>query len=307
MASIPKTAGLSRCCNELLYVAPSTGDIVCGACGKLYTTADLLNSTGIPTKPKPPKPLSVDVHAGKLSPCCHADYAKQAKFAHDEFRCVNCSRVYTQQQVIDYSYSPGYSYSRGRVTPSTFNSAGAVSTGSPWGANPTIPKPPKGGDRRPLTGKTYEVREQLKKLGGYWDPEARVWLIPERRYDEAVAIVAKGPDPSTVPGNQTRPFVGVDWGKPDPQVETRACWECNVSFTKAQVKKTGSWAQYWCGCTEHTPKVLPATTAHTYEAINVYNAAGGPSVPVCRWCGQDFFDHDVDGTCLSPPNPLHVR
>lgn len=31
----------------------------------------------------------------------------------------------------------------------------------------------------PIEGNTYPVREQLKELGGRWDPEQRVWMVPE--------------------------------------------------------------------------------------------------------------------------------
>lgn len=42
---------------------------------------------------------------------------------------------------------------------------------------------------RLLVGNTYPVYKKLKALGGRWDKEARGWLIPAGRFDEAVALL----------------------------------------------------------------------------------------------------------------------
>jgi len=34
------------------------------------------------------------------------------------------------------------------------------------------------GQKLEISGKTYEVREDIKKAGGKWNPEGKTWLIP---------------------------------------------------------------------------------------------------------------------------------
>lgn len=46
--------------------------------------------------------------------------------------------------------------------------------------------------RIPITGNTYPVREELKALGGKWDAERKVWMVPQEKGDEARALVAGG-------------------------------------------------------------------------------------------------------------------
>lgn len=41
-----------------------------------------------------------------------------------------------------------------------------------------------------ITGNTYDVREQLKALGGRWNPTAKGWDVPDDKADCARAIVA---------------------------------------------------------------------------------------------------------------------
>lgn len=45
----------------------------------------------------------------------------------------------------------------------------------------------------PVTGKTYDVKEKLKLIGARWDPDKRVWKVPQSRLQEAQDIVRKGP------------------------------------------------------------------------------------------------------------------
>lgn len=44
-----------------------------------------------------------------------------------------------------------------------------------------------------ISGNTYPVRERLKALGGVWNPEKKVWIVPDERAEAARAIVAAGP------------------------------------------------------------------------------------------------------------------
>jgi len=44
-----------------------------------------------------------------------------------------------------------------------------------------------------IPGDTYPVKEQLKALGGKWDGNAHVWIVPSDRAQEALHIVASQP------------------------------------------------------------------------------------------------------------------
>jgi len=41
----------------------------------------------------------------------------------------------------------------------------------------------------PITGNTYPVRAGLYKLGGKWDAEAKAWMVPEEKAEEARKLV----------------------------------------------------------------------------------------------------------------------
>lgn len=44
-----------------------------------------------------------------------------------------------------------------------------------------------------LTGNTYPVKEEIKKLGGKWDADARGWDVPADKFEAATALVNKAP------------------------------------------------------------------------------------------------------------------
>ena len=52
-----------------------------------------------------------------------------------------------------------------------------------------------------ITGNTYPVREQIKAMGGKWNPKAKGWMMPDAAAaDAARAIVADaGPAPTRSP------------------------------------------------------------------------------------------------------------
>jgi len=54
-----------------------------------------------------------------------------------------------------------------------------------------------------IVGKTFHVKEQLKALGGRWDPAAHGWRVPADKAEEAQAIV----DAAPVPRHQATPLV----------------------------------------------------------------------------------------------------
>ena len=40
-----------------------------------------------------------------------------------------------------------------------------------------------------ITGNTYPVKDQLKALGGKWNADAKAWMVPAAKADEARALV----------------------------------------------------------------------------------------------------------------------
>ena len=60
-----------------------------------------------------------------------------------------------------------------------------------------------------ITGNTYPVREQLKKLGGRWDPRLRVWMVPEDRADDARSAVSAVTHQRPALSGNTRPQTGL--------------------------------------------------------------------------------------------------
>jgi Transcription elongation factor, GreA/GreB, C-term len=40
-----------------------------------------------------------------------------------------------------------------------------------------------------IAGNTYPVKDQLRNLGGHWDPDQRAWMVPAARAEEAKALV----------------------------------------------------------------------------------------------------------------------
>ena len=44
-----------------------------------------------------------------------------------------------------------------------------------------------------ITGNTYPVREQIKALGGRWNPDQKGWMVPEDRANEARQLVSGAP------------------------------------------------------------------------------------------------------------------
>lgn len=44
-----------------------------------------------------------------------------------------------------------------------------------------------------ITGNTYPVKDQIKALGGKWDADAKCWMVPDAKADEARRLVAGAP------------------------------------------------------------------------------------------------------------------
>jgi hypothetical protein len=89
-----------------------------------------------------------------------------------------------------------------------------------------------------IKGNTYPVKDALKALGAKWDPQAKGWLVPEDKADEARALVANAPAPTKKPSNSTK-----------APALTKRCWECGYRFTQAEARQYGGdWADGYCGC-----------------------------------------------------------
>jgi len=48
-----------------------------------------------------------------------------------------------------------------------------------------------------ITGNTFPVKEQIKALGGKWNPTAKGWNVPDDKAEEAQALVANAPKSKT--------------------------------------------------------------------------------------------------------------
>ena len=44
-----------------------------------------------------------------------------------------------------------------------------------------------------ISGNTYPVKDQLRALGGKWNPDAKAWMVPDDKADQAKALVAGAP------------------------------------------------------------------------------------------------------------------
>lgn len=47
-----------------------------------------------------------------------------------------------------------------------------------------------------ITGNTYPVKDQLKALGGRWNADAKAWMVPDDKADEARRLVEVAPQKS---------------------------------------------------------------------------------------------------------------
>jgi hypothetical protein len=51
-----------------------------------------------------------------------------------------------------------------------------------------------------ITGNTYPVKDQLRALGGRWNPDQKAWMVPDDKAQEAQKLVAgahAAPQPSS--------------------------------------------------------------------------------------------------------------
>lgn len=109
---------------------------------------------------------------------------------------------------------------------------------SPWGLPlapdvATMTAAPPGYEL--LTGKTFDIKEQLKQLGARWSPADKGWFIPVHNMSEARELVRQGAGTG-------------------PKVEVYPCWECGLEFSAAEyVSRHGNLQEWWCGCGVTSP------------------------------------------------------
>jgi hypothetical protein len=56
-----------------------------------------------------------------------------------------------------------------------------------------------------ISGNTFPVKDQIKALGGRWNSEAKAWMVPADRADQARALVAGAPQSSGSSSSSYRP------------------------------------------------------------------------------------------------------
>lgn len=44
-----------------------------------------------------------------------------------------------------------------------------------------------------ITGNTYPVKDQLKALGGKWNPDRKLWEVPDSKWEAAEKLVKAAP------------------------------------------------------------------------------------------------------------------
>ncbi len=70
----------------------------------------------------------------------------------------------------------------------------------------------------PISGNTYPVKDAIKALGGRWNGDRKVWMVPAEKADEARRLVAGAPQSKSGGGRRFGRYGG---GK-----RMGRCWEC---------------------------------------------------------------------------------
>jgi len=54
-----------------------------------------------------------------------------------------------------------------------------------------------------ISGNTYPVKDQIKALGGRWNADAKVWMVPAERAEQARKLVEDAPRQVFRPARRT--------------------------------------------------------------------------------------------------------
>ena len=94
---------------------------------------------------------------------------------------------------------------------------------------------------KPVTGNTFPIKDQLKKLGGRWDAESKCWMVPEDKIREAQRLADSVPAPERMEGKKA--------------AGTKKCAGCGKYYTEEEVGRNfGEWEdpcqseKCYCGC-----------------------------------------------------------
>lgn len=126
-----------------------------------------------------------------------------------------------------------------------FSESGAVNppAGIPTSVNPPAANPPAANPTRAqvaprvaISGNTYPVKDQLRLLGGRWNPVQKAWMVPADQAEMARKLVAGA-------------AVAVPRARYTGSQNTKRCWECGRQFTYSDAKRNdGDWRDSYCGC-----------------------------------------------------------
>ncbi len=83
-----------------------------------------------------------------------------------------------------------------------------------------------------ITGNTYPVKDQLKALGGRWNPDQKSWMVPADKADAARALVSGAGPKATYTPSRTSSYSSYQRGKCSHCGEScspryRTCLECS--------------------------------------------------------------------------------
>jgi hypothetical protein len=77
-----------------------------------------------------------------------------------------------------------------------------------------------------ITGNTYPVKDQLRAMGGRWNPEAKGWMVPAARADEARRLVGRAPKSTYSPTRPRGKWSGCSCGSIDGHPRPSDCETC---------------------------------------------------------------------------------
>lgn len=85
-----------------------------------------------------------------------------------------------------------------------------------------------------ITGNTFPVKDKLKNLGGKWNADAKAWMVPDNKAEEAKQLVSAAPKSSFSNGVSTfRPSrcksCGCAPSQYNPIYRNGQCKDCWVS------------------------------------------------------------------------------
>ena len=79
-----------------------------------------------------------------------------------------------------------------------------------------------------ITGNTYPVKDQIKALGGRWNPDQKAWMVPADKADQARSLVTGAPQSSSKPGfrKSRGKWTGCSCGSVEEYERASDCWGC---------------------------------------------------------------------------------